>query len=81
MEQAARSANEATKQRSSYWMVPFNQYKTMCPYLVGTYEQVAQLLQTYIDKGYRTFILDIPPSLEELDHTCKAFECCEVAGA
>jgi alkanesulfonate monooxygenase len=74
--QAARSSEEPTEQRSSYWMVPFSQYKTMCPYLVGSYEQVAELLQTYIDKGYETFILDIPPSRDELDHTGRAFELC-----
>ena len=78
--QAARGVEETAGQRSSYWMVPFEQYKTMCPYLVGDYEQVAQLLQSYIDKGYRTFILDIPPNHEELDHTVKAFGCCEVPG-
>jgi alkanesulfonate monooxygenase len=78
MAQAAHGIEESAEQRSSYWMVPFNQYKTMCPYLVGSYEQVAELLQTYIDKGYQTFILDIPPSHDELDHTCRAFEGCRV---
>ncbi len=54
--------------RSTYWLVPFENYKTFCPYLVGTYEQVAAQVKRYIVSGYRTFILDIPASREELEH-------------
>jgi len=54
--------------RETYWLGPFQNYKTFCPYLVGNYEQVAGLLSLYIMSGFRTFILDIPPSEEELDH-------------
>jgi len=59
---------------SPYWMVPFQNYKTMCPYLVGSYEQVAAELGRYMNAGYRTVILDIPPSSDELAHTFTAFE-------
>ena len=55
-------------------MVPFKRYQTMCPYLVGTYQTVADQLQTYIEKGYRTFILDIPSTRDDLFHTLRAFE-------
>jgi alkanesulfonate monooxygenase len=58
---------------SPYWMVPFHNYKTMCPYLVGSYEQVADELGRYFNAGYRTVILDIPPDREELTHTFTAF--------
>src|SRR2546426_5042331 len=44
-------------------------YKTMCPYLVGSYERVGDELARYIGVGYRSFILDIPPTEEELHHT------------
>ena len=57
-----------------YWMVPFNNYKTMCPYLVGSYDQVAAELARYFSAGYRTVILDIPPDAQELTHTFTAFE-------
>jgi len=57
-----------------YWLGPFQNHKTFCPYLVGTYDRVASELADYITKGYRTFILDIPPSYEELEHTGKVFE-------
>jgi alkanesulfonate monooxygenase len=64
--------DEATG-KSPYWMVPFNNYKTMCPYLVGSYEQVADELARYFNAGFRTVILDIPPDREELTHTFAAF--------
>ena len=56
-----------------YWLVPFNNYKTMCPYLVGSYDQVGEELARYLGAGHRTVILDIPPSAEELRHTQTAF--------
>lgn len=57
-----------------YWMWPFENYKTFCPYLVGDYGQVAEQIGLYMQAGYRTFILDIPPSREELDHIRIVFE-------
>jgi alkanesulfonate monooxygenase len=60
--------------RDPYWLGPFQNYNTFCPYVVGTYGQVARLLADYVRVGCRTFILDIPPSEEELDHTMAAFD-------
>jgi alkanesulfonate monooxygenase len=57
----------------AYWMWPFENYKTFCPYLVGSYAEVAEQVSLYMQSGYRTFILDIPASREELDHTRKVF--------
>jgi len=59
---------------SPYWLVPFQNYKTMCPYLVGSYERVGDELARYLGVGYRSFILDIPPTAEELQHTQQAFQ-------
>lgn len=56
-----------------YWLVPFQNYKTFCPYLVGDYERVGRELAGYISLGYRTFILDEPLDAEELRHIGKAF--------
>jgi alkanesulfonate monooxygenase len=53
---------------SPYWLGPFQNYKTFCPYLVGSYRRVADELARYIALGFRAFVLDIPPSKEELDH-------------
>ena len=57
-----------------YWMVPFENYKTFCPYLVGSYERVADELARYVSVGYRTFILDVPASPDELLHTGVVFQ-------
>jgi alkanesulfonate monooxygenase len=56
-----------------YWLVPFQNYKTFCPYLVGSYDQVALELAAYIRCGMRTFILDIPRQEEDLVHINAAF--------
>jgi alkanesulfonate monooxygenase len=58
---------------SPYWLWPFKNYKTFCPYLVGSYDRVASELAKYIQRGYLTFILDIPPTREELAHTNRVF--------
>ena len=58
---------------SPYWLVPFQHYQTMCPYLVGSIEVVAEEIGRYVTLGYRTFILDIPPTLEDLEFTTAAF--------
>jgi len=54
--------------------VPFQNYKTMCPYLVGSYDRVAEELSGYLGVGYRTFILDVPAAAEDLDHTMRTFQ-------
>jgi alkanesulfonate monooxygenase len=57
----------------SYWLWPFQNYNTFCPYLVGSYDEVASGLEKYVTHGFRTFILDIPPSADELKHTSVVF--------
>jgi alkanesulfonate monooxygenase len=57
-----------------YWLVPFQNYKAMCPYLVGSYDRVSDELALYIAAGYRTFILDVPEEPDELRHAAVAFE-------
>ena len=73
-----RQLSDATKaagmREGPYWMWPFENYKTFCPYLVGDYGQVADQVGLYMRSGYRTFILDIPPSREELGHTRAVFD-------
>jgi alkanesulfonate monooxygenase len=59
---------------SSYWLAPFENYKTFCPYLVGRYEQVAEELARYLGLGCRTFILDVPVYEEDLQHARIAFD-------
>jgi alkanesulfonate monooxygenase len=59
---------------SPYWLFPFENYKTMCPYLVGSYRRVGEELGRYLEQGARTVILDVPASEDELRHTAAAFD-------
>lgn len=63
-EMATISANNG----NPYWLWPFENYKTFCPYLVGSHEEVAGEVAKYMRQGYETFILDIPAAKEELEH-------------
>jgi alkanesulfonate monooxygenase len=49
-----------------YWLWPFKNYSTFCPYLVGDYDTVSQEIARYLNLGYETFILDIPRSQRDL---------------
>jgi alkanesulfonate monooxygenase len=73
-QQLSRLGARAPSEENPYWLRPFENYKTFCPYLVGSYERVADELSRYLQLGFATFILDIPPSEEELEHTAIAFE-------
>ena len=57
-----------------YWLTPFRNYKTFCPYLVGTYDDLAEIVARYIRVGFRAFITDIPIAEDELRHQRKVFQ-------
>jgi len=73
-QQLSALGEEAVSENNPYWLVPFQNYKTFCPYLVGSYKRVAEELARYIVVGYKTFILDIPPNEEELRHINTVFK-------
>ncbi|MCU1338101.1 MAG: putative Alkanesulfonate monooxygenase [Bryobacterales bacterium] len=60
--------------RDTYWLHPFENYQTNCPYLVGAYDDVAGQVSRYMQLGFRTFILDIPAAEEEFEHIGRVFE-------
>jgi alkanesulfonate monooxygenase len=72
--QLSETAREVKEAKTPYWLRPFENYKSFCPYLVGSYSTVALELARYIDSGHTTFILDIPPEEEELRHIRLALE-------
>ncbi len=72
--QLSELAEDTKHKKSPYWLVPFETYKTNCPYLVGTYQQVADEVSQYIKAGFRKFILDIPACEEELHHSAIVFK-------
>jgi alkanesulfonate monooxygenase len=67
-------SGEGAQEADPYWLWPFENYATFCPYMVGSYERVAAEIARYVDLGFRCFILDIPPSAEELEHIGVVFE-------
>jgi alkanesulfonate monooxygenase len=72
--QISAIARDDVSAQNVYWTWPFENYKTFCPYLVGSYQNVSEELSRYMQLGYRSFILDIPPSREELHHVQAAFQ-------
>ena len=56
-----------------YWLGPFENYQEYCPYLVGSYQQVAEALMKHIMAGNSAFIFDTPADGEELIHVKHAF--------
>jgi alkanesulfonate monooxygenase len=73
-QQLSALGTSAPTRNHPYWLVPFENYKTMCPYLVGAYDLVAEELAGYLRAGFQTFILDIPPSEEECEHISRVFD-------
>jgi alkanesulfonate monooxygenase len=55
-----------------YWLYPLKNYKTFCPYLVGSYEEVGDYLRAYEKLGFATLILDEPQDHDDLVHTLQA---------
>ena len=72
--QLSRLGGPAPQERPPYWLHPFENYKTFCPYLVGAYDDVAQTLARYLALGFTTFILDVPSEADDLVHTQIVFE-------
>jgi alkanesulfonate monooxygenase len=71
------SARADSIPRDTYWLYPFRTYKTYCPYLVGTYQQVADLLCRYLALGVRTLILDEPMEEDDMHHATAAIRLAE----
>jgi alkanesulfonate monooxygenase len=76
-EEAAPNGGEP----NPYWLWPFQNYHTFCPYLVGTHARVAKELAGYMRLGAGTFILDIPASEEELEHIGEVFRAARATAA
>ena len=61
-----------------YWLYPFENYRTFCPYLVGSFETVTAELSRYRAVGYDTLITDIPTEPADLHAARDALEAVEV---
>lgn len=58
--------------KPGYWLEPFGQLKADCPYLVGSYDSVADSLAQHFERGVDWIILDLPPEEQEFEHSAKA---------
>jgi alkanesulfonate monooxygenase len=72
--QLSDSRHAGQTKGTPYWLGPFQNYRTFCPYLVGSYQVVADEIAQYLALGYQTFILDIPPNEMELQCIGKVFD-------
>jgi alkanesulfonate monooxygenase len=71
--QLSAMAGETRAKSTPYWLWPFENYRTFCPYLVGSYDRVAAELAKYIENGFLTFLIDIPSTKDELQHVNTVF--------
>lgn len=75
---AARTARTAAPadlgaEPEPYWLGPFENYQSFCPYLVGSHDRVAAEVARYLERGTEVFVLDIPPAAEDLGHAGEVF--------
>jgi alkanesulfonate monooxygenase len=64
-----------------YWLWPFKNYNTFCPYLVGAFDEVAAELARYMRAGFDHYILDIPASADDLAQIGEVFRRAEALTA
>ncbi|GAA0193601.1 LLM class flavin-dependent oxidoreductase [Fulvivirga kasyanovii] len=58
----------------TYSLVPFKNFKADCPYHVGSYEDVAEVIKGYVINGLSSMIIEIPPGEAEHWHISKVFK-------
>ncbi len=69
----SKLADESAAGGNAYWLGPFQNYNTFCPYLVGDFDEVAAELTSYWARGHRTLILDIPHDEDDFATTAEVF--------
>jgi alkanesulfonate monooxygenase len=75
--QLSNISNNSDGAPGIYWLWPFKNYNTFCPYLVGSRAQVADELSKYMAAGFRTYILDIPWDESDLHRAAETFALAE----
>jgi alkanesulfonate monooxygenase len=77
LNQLGISAHDQSRIKRGYWLIPFMTFRADCPYFVGSYEEVASLLQRLQVSGITHIILDILTNPEELQHIATAIRLSE----
>jgi alkanesulfonate monooxygenase len=62
-----RQMNSAANSAPEFWLEPFRQMRSDCPYIVGSSSRVAEILALQIRSGVDVFILDMPPIAEDFE--------------
>ena len=56
-----------------YWLGPFRNFQSDCPFLVGSTDELAEVLCAFMEKGVRNFVLDLPPDPTEFSEAAAVF--------
>ncbi|MEO3825534.1 LLM class flavin-dependent oxidoreductase [Actinomadura sp. B10D3] len=67
-----KASGRPTDATGAYWLRPFRLVHEFCPYLVGNYEEVAEILLQYLRLGVTTVILHCPEVEEDVFHAMAA---------
>lgn len=59
---------------AGYWLGAFRNLRADCPYIVGDYRRVADVVTRLVRGGIDTFVLDIAAEEAEFRHAQRAFE-------
>ncbi|HLG65937.1 MAG TPA: LLM class flavin-dependent oxidoreductase [Ktedonosporobacter sp.] len=70
----AHLASEREVYDEVFWLGAYHSGNANCPYLVGSYDQVAAYLGRYLALGTQDILVDGPLTREEFDHTDKVFQ-------
>jgi alkanesulfonate monooxygenase len=69
----SRSSEEA-EASGPYWLGPFRNFYSDCPFLVGSHDRLSEVIVAFRQCGVSHFVLDLPPDEEEFDHAAQAFD-------
>lgn len=58
----------------AFWLDPFRAFLSDCPYLVGSHEEVAEIVAGLLAQNVRTLVLDIAPDEQEFANVAEMLD-------
>jgi alkanesulfonate monooxygenase len=58
----------------TYNMAAFANFKSDCPYHVGSYEEIAKIIVKYVINGTTTLVIEVPEGEVEFEHISRVFQ-------